>query len=448
MNIVFYSSNSNRFDGSSVSFKTKPSCKSEWDDLAKKYPEHNFFIVTQMPGMFLLDIEKNEIREKSPSVRYVISEKTEVKDIAREILDLKPDIAMAVTFWTAPYDWLSIKDSMIAEELSAHGVKTVCSPAKSAFQCFDKNMTHVLLENSGFKMPRAVYVHHGLFRCEAGCKEVRENVYREYILSQIEKLNFPVIIKDTVGLSSYKAEVIPTYKSAKSYLFSRKNSFDRIVEEYVSGIQFGAEIYGSGEQYTVMPPFMFSVNSFGITSPKQSVKVGPVTNKKYKIGKLKKMLKSLAKTVRLEGIMQVDLVFSDGQWYILEINSRLSGISRSYAAAQNKSLYLVLMEILSAAKAKRPVRPGKTKYVCNFKMPVLTESQIEKLYEIPFVRRIDQIHDAAASQRRAQGFCEIIFGGTSSAGELQNQLDFIAAEFPQLIEPVFFKNAKELIERL
>ena len=81
MKIVFYSTNSNLYNCEDFETKTIPSCASRWDLLAEEYSEHEFYILTQLPGMFMLDLQKENVvandfwqymtNEKMLKTRYV-----------------------------------------------------------------------------------------------------------------------------------------------------------------------------------------------------------------------------------------------------------------------------------------------------------------------------------------------------------------------------------------
>lgn len=448
MKILFYSTNSNFFNVDELECKTLPTYKQSWDSLAKTFPEHQFFVVSQLPADFLIDLDGNKIKEKSDFVQYSLSTAKNAQDFADEILAIRPDIAIAATFWVTPYDWLPINDSMVAQILTKNGIKTIAHPAKTAMLCFDKNSTQTFLQNEGFNVPKAVYVHHELFWCERGRKEISTNVYKEFVFNKIKDLKFPVIAKDTVGLSSYSMEVLPTFNSVKDYLLSKKNSSDRIIQEYIQGDQFGLEICGKPSAYSVLPPFMFSVNKFGITSPKQSVKIGPVIHKAgcakvFELEQLEQTMLGLAEKLQLCGIAQVDLVFSQNKWYILEINPRLSGMSELYSESLGQSLYQRLIQI---ALDKNQIHK-ELNAVCNFKLPILDDKQFELLHNIPFIKRIRQIHNKAAKQEREQGYCEIIFTAPNIPALMHN-LETLNQEFPHLIEPVFLQNARNMVGRI
>ena len=53
-----------------------------------------------------------------------------------------------------------------------------------------------------------------------------------------------------------------------------------------------------------------------------------------------------------------------------------------------------------------------------------------------------------ARQHREEGFCEVIFGARDSLEELKNDLENLKKNFPELIEPEFYKKALEMLGTL
>lgn len=479
MRVVFYSSCSNYFDPKIVHIKTLPSWKDEWSAVAAAFPQHKFAIATMLPAMFLLDYEGAEI-SKPDGIDVCLLQAGGAEKIARQILALKPDVAVAASFWITPYDWLGLQDAMVADILRQNGVRVVSHRADTQAVCFDKARTHDFLERNGFNCAKAVYVDYDMFWAERKKPEARENVYREYILRQIERLHFPVIIKDTVGLSSYGMEVVHTMGAVRNYLESKKFNSSRLVEEFLDGPQFGTEIHvtkrgqdGSQAQdatgvmvnqevaaIDVFPPLLYSVNQYGICSPKQSVKLGPLTLPRYKCHELKSELERLARLLDFEGIAQVDLAFHNDKWHIIEINPRLSGSSAAIALIKGKTLPRILADFALAAVQDQAAGPNlgqeggsglwqeNPPLYLNIKFPNLTPEQMKALYQLDFVHYLCQTDNDAAKQRREMGFCEILIGGSPVPQELLAQLKEIEEKFPQIIEPAFFDTAKKMISLL
>ncbi|MCR5607426.1 MAG: ATP-grasp domain-containing protein, partial [Treponema sp.] len=410
MKIVLYSTASNLFDGNTFLIKQLPSCASTINDFLEKNRDIEIDIVTQLPGMFLIDLDKNILKEKAFNVNYhILPLESSLDDIATEIENCNPDIAVSASFWTAPYDWLTAKDSLIASMLEKKNIKTICHTMETSLTCFDKWETHNFLIRNGFNVAKAVLVRHDMFFNAASKKEINENIYQECILKQIEELHYPVIIKDTSGLSSYGMEVMETFEKTKKYLLSKRNNSDRIVEEYIKGMQFGAEIYGINGNYRVVPPFLFSVNKYGITSPKQSIKIGPVVDEKYNISLLISELERMANIFNFRGITQIDLVYKDNLWYIIEINPRISGMTSSYAISLSSSIIELLIN--SFLKKNDFIDYKEMHKTMNIKFPLLNETELIRLKSKPFVKYIRQMENLAAKQDRETGYCECIIQG-------------------------------------
>ena len=231
---------------------------------------------------------------------------------------------------------------------------------------------------------------------------------------------------------------------AKNILMSKKNSGDRLVEEFLDGPQFGTEIHGIPGNYTIFPPFMFSTNQYGITSPKQSVKIGPVTNEKYNLPEFYRTMNQLAEKLRLNGIAQVDLVFHEKKWYVLEVNPRLSGLTATISASCGKTIPEML---LNTAFLKNK-ETSELKYVVDMKFPVLSSEMQKKLYDFESVIFVRQMFNKKARQHREEGFCEVIFGARNSLDTLEDDLEKLKKNFPEIIEPDFFKKALEMLDEL
>ena len=462
MRILFYSTSSNVYDGEAITTTTLPSFTSQWDFLADEHSENDFLIATQLPAMFLCDVEGNNIAE-SEKVRRILIKSDKEKEIAEELAELKPDLAVAVSFYVVPYDWLTIKDAMVADYLRKMGLPTICHSVETATICFDKWRTHEFLEKIGVNCAKAVYMHHELWINGGNRRDLLSNVYRDSVFHEIKKLNFPVIIKDTTGLSSFGADVVNSFDEAVGILRSKKTTSDRIIEEMISGEQFGCEIYGTHDGtkgcYTVLPPFKFSVNQYGITSPKQSVKIGPVGTDeesagRYKIQELNEMLIKMAEELKLDGIAQVDLVFTGEKWFVIEVNPRLSGMSTTYAASARVPLPEMIYDELKIENTR--IENGKLKtenfqlstfnfqFSLNIKFPILDEKRLLKLKAVPYVAFVNQIENHAARQIREQGYCEVILCGKTRE-ELRENMTDLRERFSDVCEAAFFDKALELL---
>lgn len=422
MKIIFYSTNSNQSDSSLFKIDVLQKNDDFFLQFKQKYHKHDFICVTQEPKMFMPE-----------TLSVIVPKSCDYKEFAKRIIDLKPDIAIAMTFWVNPYDWLTINDALVGELLASAGIKTFCHSVETGLICFDKYRTRHALEKLAIDIPRGIFVDHDMYFCAGSHKEVVHNVYRESVFSQMKKLRLPIVIKDTSGLSSYGMTVVNTYGEFANYLNSKRNNSNRIAEEFIKGQQFGVEIYGIPGNYTVMPMFLFSVNQYGITSPKQSVKFGSFCVPK----KLKEMLLKIAVTLDFSGCAQIDLVFGeDGKWYVIEINPRLSGMSYTYSVLLNKSIFEMLYlscvenEKIDFSKSKWFSEDGKLPKIINLKLPLIETNAMQKIIKIKGIKFLNQTNDLAAKQEREKGFCECIISGKDNE-ELLETVQKLRIIFPE-----------------
>lgn len=399
MKIVFYSSNVNNYQKDSLDLFCFPNDDEQFTEFTKKYPNDSFFCISQEPAFFM---PKNHT--------MILDQKIDYKDFAKKIIEFKPDYAIALTYWTSSFDWLSINDSLIGEELQKNGIKTICHSLQTSLICFDKYKTHIFLEKNKFLVPRTVFVDHDLLFCASSHKDVNKNIYKDCIFSQIKKMNFPVVIKSVTGLSSYGLTVAQNYGEAICYLNSKKNNSNRIIQEYIFGEHFGLEVYGANKKYKITKPLLFSVNQYGITSPKLSSKklLTSKKYKKYKINQLNKTILHLANKMNFSGVTQIDLIFN-GKWNIVEINSRLSGMTRTYEIWLKKSIFEILFDSCIKIQTNKDFfKNTKNFLVKSSKNQLQSNEQINSIINQQNVFGVSQIINHLALQEREKGYCEII----------------------------------------
>lgn len=453
MKIIFFSTNSNDFDGT-LTTAVLPSIKSQWEMLREKFPQHDFLIVTQRPGMFLVDkdtlsLAPSEAEKLSVPV-YFIDEEDDEEKIAELIAGFAPDVAVAASFYVTPFDWLPVKDAMVADFLRIKGIRTVCHSVQAGIDCFDKWRTHQALEKIGMNVAKSVYIHHALYINAGNRREIKSNIYKKSVLHEIQRLKFPIVIKDTVGLSSYGMDVLHSFTEVKDWLRSKKFTSDRIVEEFIEGEQFGLELLRLKDEgkLKINPPFAFSVNKYGITSPKQSVKAGPVTNESsYRLNELNRMMDEMASAFDFDGFVQVDLVLDGKKWFVIEINPRLSGMTTTYAATKNKSVPDILCEAVPGLENKDEAAEEKLGLTLNIKFALMDEENLKRAKEFPCVKFVSQTENSAAKQLREKGYCEIVLEA-ETAEELKDALKALQKEFGTENEAQFCETAVSLIEQI
>lgn len=436
MKVLFYSSNSNVFNKDTYLIKTLPSWRETWNSFCKINAQNEYISFSQLPALFLPE-------------NTLICNSDDTYEFANQIESLKPDLVIALSFWTNLFDWLNIKDALIAEELKNRGLNVICHSLHTSLICFDKYQTHNFLVQNGFLKAKAFFIDHNLYFCGGNRKEVKYNIYKEAIINQICKMKFPLIIKDPVSLSSYGMDVLKTKGEVINYLNSKKNNSSRLIEEFIDGENYGVEVYSYKNKdgtftCNIFPPFIFSTNKYGITSPKQSIKCGPVNLSDDLINDLNNQITKLVSLLQLEGPSQIDLILSKNKWYFVEINPRLSGMTTSYCASLNISFYSMINSIFVEKKAytKKDFSP-----VLNIKIPILIDEQLIELKKEDGIYLLNQINNLEAKQEREKGYCEVILNAKNKDDLLESLLK-LQKKFPSYFDENFFLKAQQLIKKI
>ena len=195
-----------------------------------------------------------------------------------------------------------------------------------------------------------------------------------------------------------------------------------------------------------MSPFIFSTNKYGITSPKQSVKLGPINNSIFKIDELKNSLLQLANEFNFCGITQVDLIFKNDFWYLLEINPRLSGMSKLYSVLSEKSLMEIFINLIEENFIQEKF--FKNNFAINFKIPLLQKNQFDELSKNPNVKYLNQMENLIAKQEREKGFCQVVLSSKKSFEELKILFDEFIQENERFIDKDLLQGAFDLFNFL
>ena len=417
MKVVVYSTNPTAYDPETFLIGSNPSWLLQWNEVAVAHPELEIFLVAAKPGLFLLDAGgKNQSGSicTAKNLHIVLLGNSMPEKAAETIASIKPDIVVAASSWTLSYDWLPLNDSVTAQLLKKQGINTVCNSAELSMNCFNKAMTHELLGSYGFLMPEYIYVNHEMYKTDLKKANANFNTYREYVLSRLSDMTFPVVIKPVAGLSSLGIRIAETFAAAKAFLDSRKNGCDHIVEEYLSGVQMGLEIHGCSKKhgscnsYTVFPPMEFSLNNYGITNPRQSTKKGPVSAAEYPLDALYKEMERLSQALEFSGTLQVDLVYSHERWYILELNNRLSGMTSAYTVAYGMTVPEMILRDAGLIQGEYKTM----KNVVSIKTPLQSTENILQLEkqakENSKVKATIWFYNSAAGQEREKGYFECI----------------------------------------
>ena len=389
--IVFYCSGRNelpppRIDG----IQFFPERASMWDELSKRLPDVSISVWFTPPGEFAVDMGNIQTNEtvsaykpvRSPErVAYRFLDGTEsVEEIAGKIAETHPDVAVAFSIPIMPYDWSALRDAMVGEELRRRGIKTISHSTGFALDSFQKEKCTDFLRKNGFN-----------------------------VAGEIRKLRFPVVIKPTVFSGAVGFTVSHNFDDAVKVLDEWKLDSDILVEEQIDGEIFGIEIYGAEGHYHVTEPVIFSVDGDATAEGLDIVKEGPVTDEKYHIPHLKAEMIRMSDLYGLNGFAQADLIFSQGKWYIIEINPRYTLMSDISAAIEGKDIISLYGELATGQIGD--VMDNQRSFAIDFKTRLLDREEICRLCEkYSCIVSVMRVQTAVSSVGSAE-YCEFVMAG-------------------------------------
>lgn len=311
---------------------------------------------------------------------------TSAEDTAELIAQQKPDIAVAIASGAVPFDWVPIKTALIAEKLQKRGIATIANNTLVSVAAFDKWRSNIMFR-SFVKAAKGIYIHHELFLAEKKNPGVSVNVYKEYVFYRIKEMNFPVIVKDTLGAGSIGVEVMNSYEEVESFLNSDRNNSDIMVEE----------------------------------------------------------LLNMAQSLKFEGTVQVDLVYRAGEWYIIEINPRWSGMTTTTAAMEGRNPLSIFVDSILGTDKNYSMKRN-LKYALNFKMKARSQEDLIRLYGNPHVDYIMQLETSVAGMEKIN-YCEVVISTDQEKEDILNILNELEEEFSGLVSNDVKANAGELVAK-
>ena len=367
---VLYSSNTKKRSKNYL-HEVFPKWSDLWDAVASKHRDIDLTIVIQLNTRYFLDISNGACILSPKNVHVItLDEDATIADFVQTIMFQNPDIVVAMPQPISGFDWNGIRDATIADILRDNGIKCLCYSVNTAINCFDKCKTYRFLRDNGFCVSEAVCIDNDLFVINGQDSYSTLNAYRESILWEIKRLGMPVIIKPSMGSGSMGIHISHTYEDVRDYLFTDILHTDLIVEKLLTGDEYGLEIHGVNGNYIISPPYRKFSSDDGLVNDPLGVatlKYGPILNSELRVEDLRLEMRRLAETMGFTGIFNIDLFFADDQWYILDINSRWSGITSLVTTSQGRSVYDVFVDQITGTE--RDLNDySNWKYCCQFKI--------------------------------------------------------------------------------
>ena len=161
--------------------------------------------------------------------------------------------------------------------------------------------------------------------------------------------------------------------------------------------------------------------------------------------KVQEELLNMAQSLKFEGTVQVDLVYRAGEWYIIEINPRWSGMTTTTAAMEGRNPLSIFVDSILGTDKNYSMKRN-LKYALNFKMKARSQEDLIRLYGNPHVDYIMQLETSVAGMEKIN-YCEVVISTDQEKEDILNILNELEEEFPGLVSDDVKANAGELVAK-
>lgn len=117
-----------------------------------------------------------------------------------------------------------------------------------------------------------------------------------------------------------------------------------MIEKYISGIEMSVQVVRYGNKSIVSPPVYKGPTSLEMIHPLKKLRIFPNPWHAEKLNKrIMEMAIRLADASQAKGPLDIDLVaVNEEEFYVLEVNSRLSGVSRMICSAGHNVMDMLI----------------------------------------------------------------------------------------------------------
>lgn len=306
-----------------------------------------------------------------------------VEEISNKLLKWNPDAVISISL----PDNNCMRDSVIREALAKHDIPVIIHPLNTMIKLCNKWDTVRYLRESGFKVPNSFLISGDLYNKRG----IEYSCYFDVIKQNINKLQFPVLIKPLWDSMSFGIKKFDSPDALLSWIHVEGISRDLLVEEFIQGELFGIEVVGSNDNYYCQPLVKKSMSSNNDNlTPFDHIRFGPINDKKYNVECLKEELIRISNALELFGSVEFELIFHKKNFYIIEVNPRVSGLTNLSSSISGENIYSQLLKLAE----KKWVVPVERNEIRSYKAEVpLNNLNEHKLNTLKLFENIECINE-------------------------------------------------------
>jgi D-alanine-D-alanine ligase-like ATP-grasp enzyme len=253
----------------------------------------------------------------------------------------------------------TLRDAEVKSLLGNDNIPMISHDITPAFLFSDKWQTKKTVEEYGLRTSAGFFLDGDLLNK----RNITVTSYRHMIVEKCKKLAFPLLVKPLWGCLGDGIRFLQSSKDLEDFLDKPFNG-NCIIEECIDGQLCSVEIIGQEDDF-VFHPLIWK----GWTEPKPSFPFKQVrhslcwTEANIRFSLITPNLRRMCADLSVCGVLEVEMIYSDGMYYVIEVNPRVSGSTALSIEASGFNTYEALLEMLLgrwAEYSKQKVQEGQS----------------------------------------------------------------------------------------
>lgn len=305
-----------------------------------------------------------------------------VSELAKVIIDKNIDKVMSISI---PDD-AALRDSILKSRLKLHNIPMLAYEIPLIEGFSNKAITKRILQDNDIPTTYSKEFY-GEQMFNPILKESYDGVLEEFLGQE----KFPIIVKalfDSMSIGIFK---VNNLQELKEQLNNRNSNCNILMEKFIEGNEVSVEVYGINGVYETTP--LVAKNGIDRNlnkndyNPFQHIRICPAeflfSNKV--VNEIKKQLIEFAKRIKLSGNMEVELIIDGEEWYVYEVNPRVSGLTNLTSFASGTNRYVDMLNMLLGDFKNR----NKSADKIFAEVPIIKKLDIE---EIEYIANHCNVH--------------------------------------------------------
>ncbi|MGK5628135.1 ATP-grasp domain-containing protein [Streptomyces sp. URMC 123] len=257
--------------------------------------------------------------------------------VVAHLLQWRPDAVISLSI----ADENALRDALVKHELAGHGIPMVMHGVDATRILANKWDTKELIRSFGLDTPEGMLLDGDLLNG----RSLAVPAYGELVERSALRFGFPLLTKPLWDCLANGIGFLNDLADLHTFLGSPYNG-NAVLEKCLRGELCSVEIVGHAGAYVIQPliwkgatggkpDFTFGSLRYAAPRPDAEADFAPVAE----------AIRGMCARIGIEGAAEIEMIYTDGTYQIIEVNPRVSGSTTLSVAASGCNTYACLVEL-------------------------------------------------------------------------------------------------------